>query len=79
MPPEFEHAIDDQRRELATAMTLVHCLHCVLRRESDDICSDESEAVEDATEWAGAVALAVYPASCQGALLEADARTRGHA
>jgi hypothetical protein len=51
MPPEFEHAIDDQRRELATAMTLLHCLHCVLRRETDDISSHESEAVEDATEW----------------------------
>jgi hypothetical protein len=42
MSLEIENVIDDQRRELATAMTLLHCLHCVLRRETDYSSPDES-------------------------------------
>jgi hypothetical protein len=48
---EIENAIDHQRRELATAMTLLHCLHCVLRRETDYTSPDESEVVENAVGW----------------------------
>jgi hypothetical protein len=48
---EIENAIDHQRREPATAMTLLHRLHCVLRSETDYTSPDESEAVEDAIGW----------------------------
>jgi len=41
-------AIEDQRRVLITAITLLHCLHSVLRRESDDAGEFESQAVADA-------------------------------
>jgi hypothetical protein len=51
MPSEIQNAIEDQRGELATAMTLLHCLHCVLRREVDYAGPDESVEVEDAVGW----------------------------
>jgi hypothetical protein len=51
LPVEIVNAIDDQRRELATAMTLLHCLHCVLRCEADDTGPGESEAVQNAVGW----------------------------
>jgi hypothetical protein len=43
MPVEIQNAIEDQRRELATAMTVLHCLHCVLRREADYTSPDEMQ------------------------------------
>jgi hypothetical protein len=51
MPVEIQNAIEDQRRELATAMTVLHCLHCVLRREADYTSPDESAEFEDAVGW----------------------------
>jgi hypothetical protein len=33
------------------AMTLLHCLHCVLRREAHDTGPDESAEFEDAIGW----------------------------
>ena len=51
MPVEIQSAIEDQRRELATAMTLLHCLHCVLKRETDYTSPDESAEFEDAAGW----------------------------
>ncbi len=47
----IQNAIEEQRGELATAMTLLHCLHCVLRRETDYTSSDESTEFEDAAGW----------------------------
>jgi hypothetical protein len=51
MPLEVQKAIEDQRGELATAMTLLHCLHCALRREVDHAGPDESDEVEGAVGW----------------------------
>jgi hypothetical protein len=48
---EIENAIDYQRRELATAMTLLHCLHCVLRCETDYTSTEESAEFADAAGW----------------------------
>ena len=36
IPAAIQNAIEEQRGELATAMTLLYCLHSVLRREIDD-------------------------------------------
>jgi hypothetical protein len=50
MPAAIEIAIKDQRSEIGTAITLLYCLHSVLRQEEegDDA---ESEAVAEAAEW----------------------------
>jgi hypothetical protein len=50
MPAEIEDVIEEQRRELVTAITLVHCLHSVLRRQKYDN-AEECPAVELAEHW----------------------------
>jgi hypothetical protein len=52
IPAAIEVAIDDQRDCLGTAISLLYCLHSALRREIADAGPEESEAIEDATEWA---------------------------
>jgi hypothetical protein len=51
MPVEIENAIEDQRRELITIITVLHSLHSVLRRETYDAGELESDAVEGAAGW----------------------------
>jgi hypothetical protein len=51
LPSPIRNAIDEQRGQLATAMTLLHCLHCVLRREAHDTGPNESAEFEDAIGW----------------------------
>jgi hypothetical protein len=51
MPVTIVNAIEGQRRALVTVITLLHCLHSVLRRQIDDAGEDESDAVEDAVGW----------------------------
>jgi hypothetical protein len=41
IPVEIYDAIEDQRQVLATAITLLHCLHCVLRCKSFHISPEE--------------------------------------
>jgi hypothetical protein len=52
IPPAIEIAIDDQRKSIETAISLLYCLHSALRREIDDAGRVESEAVEDASQGA---------------------------
>jgi hypothetical protein len=51
IPVQIGNAIEDQRRALVTAITLLHCLHTVLRRQTEDGGEDEPEAVQDALGW----------------------------
>ena len=52
IPPAVEIAIDEQRAHIATAISLLYCLHSALRREIEDAGRVESEAVENASESA---------------------------
>jgi hypothetical protein len=52
IPVEIGNAIEDQRSSLATAMSVLYCLHTELRRQTEDGGMDESDAVKNATEWA---------------------------
>jgi hypothetical protein len=51
IPTAIQNAIEEQRGELGTAMTLLYCLHSVLRRATDDAGEEESDAVENAAGW----------------------------
>jgi hypothetical protein len=52
IPPAIEIAIDDQRSSVATAISLLYCLHSALRREIEDGGRIENEAVDHAAESA---------------------------
>ena len=52
IPPAIEFAIGEQRGSLATAISLLYCLHSALRREIEDGGKVESEAVDDAADGA---------------------------
>ena len=52
IPATIEVAIDEQRSSIATAISLLYCLHSALRREIEDAGRIETEAVEDAAESA---------------------------
>ena len=52
IPVEIGNAIEDQRSSLATAMSVLYCLHTELRRQTEDGEMDESDAVRDAAGWA---------------------------
>jgi hypothetical protein len=52
IPAAIEVAIDEQRSSIATAISLLYCLHSALRREIEDAGRIETEAVEDAAESA---------------------------
>jgi hypothetical protein len=45
-------AIEDQRGNLAAAITLVYCLHATLQCEAEEGGPDEEQAVKTASEWA---------------------------
>lgn len=51
IPVEINNAIEDQRRALVTAITLLHGLHTVLRGQTEDGGEEEPEAVKDALGW----------------------------
>jgi hypothetical protein len=51
IPIEINNAIEDQRRALVTAITVLHGLHTLLRRQTEDGGEEESEAVKDALGW----------------------------
>jgi hypothetical protein len=51
VPLAIQNTIEEQRGELVKAMTLVHCLHCILRRETEDNGPDETTEFEDAAAW----------------------------
>ena len=51
IPVQVGNAIEDQRRALVTAITLLHCLHTVLRRQTEDGGAEEPEAVQNALGW----------------------------
>jgi hypothetical protein len=52
IPAAIELAIDEQRSSIATAISLLYCLHSALRREIEDAGRIETETVEDAAKSA---------------------------
>jgi len=51
IPVALENVIDDQRRELVTIITLLRCLHLVLRYQAENPGQDESSDVTAALGW----------------------------
>jgi hypothetical protein len=61
-------------------MTLLHCLHSVLRREIDDAGKEESDAVENAVGWVDMTEMtAMLMARLNSVLLALDSVSLKHA